>query len=110
MIDDLRLTNDDCEYSIRQSSILNSQSVVPPAPWELAGSALVFLDFSQRRLGVHALVHYDSSPVGAYDERALAVLTRRGPSVVQMQVNSQAELGLPENAGRFKLAKARFTP
>jgi hypothetical protein len=42
--------------------------------------------------GVLALVHYDTSPVGSYNEMAVAVLTRHGPSVVQMPVSLRASM------------------
>ena len=61
-------------------------SKVPPAPWQLTGQAIALLEGSQVRL----LVHYESSPVGPYDEFALAKLTRRGPSVVEMLVTIEA--------------------
>ncbi len=67
---------------------------IPPAPWHLTGTALgmLHISFSHRQCGVLALVHYDHSPVGPYNELALAVLTRRGPSVVQMPVTSPASM------------------
>jgi hypothetical protein len=67
---------------------------IPAAPWQLRGAALglLHISFSQRQFGALALVHYDSSPVGTYNELALAVLTRRGPTVVHMPVTSQASM------------------
>ncbi|HEX8235511.1 MAG TPA: acetoacetate decarboxylase family protein [Abditibacteriaceae bacterium] len=67
---------------------------IPAAPWHLGGAALGLphLSWSQRPFGVLALVHYDTSPVGAYNELALAVLTRRGPTVLQMPVTSKASM------------------
>jgi hypothetical protein len=67
---------------------------IPVAPWHLSGAALGLphLSLSQRPFGVLGLIHYDSSPVGPYNEMALAVLTRRGPSVVQMPVTSPASM------------------
>lgn len=43
-----------------------------------------------------ALVHYDTSPVGAYDEFAVIELTLRGPSVTEIFVTSAAS----QKAGR----------
>ena len=37
-----------------------------------------------------ACVHYETSPVGAYDEFAVIELSLRGPSVVEMPVTSEA--------------------
>jgi hypothetical protein len=67
---------------------------IPDAPWHLTGSALglLHISFSQRQLGALALVHYDHSPVGTYNELTLAVLSRRGPTVVQMPVTSPASM------------------
>ena len=67
---------------------------IPAAPWHLSGAALGLLHFSlsQRQFGVLAMVHYNYSPVGPYNELALAILTSRGPSVVQMPVTSQASM------------------
>jgi hypothetical protein len=53
---------------------------------------MLHISFSQRQFGSLALVHYDHSPVGPYNELALAVLTSRGPSVVQMPVTSPASM------------------
>ena len=60
---------------------------VPDAPWRLRGEAVAFL---AKPLTVRLLVHYAQSPVGPYDEHALATLTRRGPHVFQMSVNLEA--------------------
>ena len=60
---------------------------VPPPPWHLTGTAIV-LPLGWR--GVLSLVHYETSPVGPYDELAVGVLTRRGPSVAEMGVTSEA--------------------
>jgi len=57
---------------------------IPGAPWTLRGQAVAFLASPP---SVRLLVHYLESPVGAYDEHALATLTRRGPHVFQMSVN-----------------------
>lgn len=67
---------------------------IPDAPWHLTGAALgmLHISLSQRQFGVLALVHYEQSPVGPYNELALAVLTPRGPSVVQMPVTSPASM------------------
>jgi hypothetical protein len=67
---------------------------IPDAPWHLSGAALgtaahFVLTTTIRRL---ALVHYDHSPGRTYNELALAVLTARGPSVVQMPVTSPASM------------------
>ena len=57
---------------------------IPGAPWTLRGQAVAFLaSLTSLRL----LVHYLESPVGPYDEHALANWTRRGPHVHQMSVN-----------------------
>lgn len=68
---------------------------VPAPPWDLRGASFVTLQrVSIRRGGIAvlALVRYDESPVGAYLERAVAVMTRRGPSVIEMQVSSPASM------------------
>lgn len=57
-----------------------------PAPWHLTGSAALLLSKS----GGVALVHYETSPVGSYEEFARGILTRRGPRVVEMLVTSEA--------------------
>ncbi len=59
-------------------------NLVPGAPWILRGEAVAFL---ASPTSVRLLVHYLESPVGAYDEHALATLTKRGPHVFQMSVN-----------------------
>lgn len=89
----------------------------PPAPpWNLRGGALIFLQrASTRKSSARAaftevwpsllpraltLVRYDDSPVGVYDERAVAALTWRGAAVVEMQVNSElSRRGGRENWG-----------
>ena len=73
--------------------IPNSAFDVPPPPWNLRGAAMVLPQGIVRAL---ALVHYEASPVGPYDELAVIALTRRGPSVVEMQVTSEAAM----NGGR----------
>ncbi len=57
---------------------------IPGAPWTLRGQAVAFL---ASPTSLRLLVHYLESPVGRYDEHALATLTRRGPHVFQMSVN-----------------------
>lgn len=57
------------------------------ALWTLSGSGVLLLRDAS---SVLALVHYDSSPVGAYDEFAVTELSRRGPSVMEMLVTSEA--------------------
>lgn len=54
-------------------------------PWTLTGSLALL--FSKR--GAVMLVHYDSSPVGPYDEWARGMLTRQGPRIVEMLVTSE---------------------
>lgn len=91
---------------------LSSSVDVPSPPWDLCGAAVVMLQrvpLSQGVIAVLALVRYDKSPVGAYNERAIAVMTRRGPSVVEMQVSSLASLrggrggwGYPKTLGDLK--------
>ncbi|HEY0073370.1 MAG TPA: hypothetical protein VGB77_04650, partial [Abditibacteriaceae bacterium] len=54
-------------------------------PWTLTGSMALL--WSQR--GALMLVHYESSPVGPYDEWARGVLTRQGPRIVEMLVTSE---------------------
>jgi hypothetical protein len=76
-------------------ALLHSSSTIPP-PWTLTGSAAVLLS----RRGAVMLVHYETSPVGSYNEWALAVLTTRGPRVVDMAVTSEASCrGGRENWG-----------
>ena len=58
-------------------------------PWTLAGSALLFLHSWRSTL---ALVHYDRSPVGAYNELAVVCWTRRGLAVTTMLVDSSASM------------------
>ena len=73
---------------------------VPP-PWTLRGDALIFIDrVLDHRLGVRAFVCYTQSPVGTYNEMASAILTKRGPSVVEMPVTLEASMiGGRENWG-----------
>ena len=99
--------HDDAGHSIHRSSFIIPRSAVP-APWDLRGAALVLLDKSDGGLRLLALVHYDDSPVGAYDERAVVAVTRRGPSVVEMQVTSadsmrdgRANWGYPKTLARL---------
>jgi hypothetical protein len=83
-----------------------SVSPVSP-PWILTGSAVALL--SSR--GVILLAHYETSPVGAYDEWALGVLTVRGPCIVEMLVTSALSMrGGRENWGFPKqLANLKWT-
>ncbi|MDQ3815544.1 MAG: acetoacetate decarboxylase family protein [Armatimonadota bacterium] len=62
---------------------------VPPPPWHLTGTA-VLLPCGWR--SALSLIRYDDSPVGPYNELALGVLTRHGPSVIGMWVTSEASL------------------
>ncbi len=84
---------EDADRSIHRSSFIvpRSDDVAPP-PWDLRGAALVLLQKEAGGLRLLALVHYDESPVGAYDERSIVALTRHGPSVIEMQVNSPASM------------------
>jgi hypothetical protein len=63
------------------------------ALWTLCGSGVLLLRDTRLAL---ALVHYDSSPVGAYDEFAVIELSFRGPSVMEIAVTSVAS----RDAGR----------
>lgn len=92
----------------RSSFITPHSDSVPPPPWDLHGAALVLLQKEAGGLRLLALVHYDVSPVGAYDERSVVALTRRGPSVVEMQVTSadsmwggRANWGYPKTLARL---------
>jgi hypothetical protein len=65
-------------------------------PWTLTGSMALL--WSQR--GTIMLVHYESSPVGPYDEWARGVLTGQGPRIVEMLVTSEhSRRGGRENWG-----------
>jgi len=55
----------------------------------LTGTAILFLHDWR---SVLALVHYETSPVGPYNELAVGALTGHGPSVVEMYVSSQAAM------------------
>ena len=55
--------------------------------WVLNGRGVLLLRDATSAL---ALVHYDHSPVGAYDEFAVIELSWRGPSVTEMLVTSEA--------------------
>ncbi len=91
-------------------ALLSNDVALPP--WDLSGAALVMLQRVGLRRGaiaVVALVRYDASPVGVYLERAVAVMTRRGPSVVEMQVSSFDSMrggrrgwGYPKTMGDLK--------
>jgi hypothetical protein len=68
-----------------------------PPPWTLRGEAIVLplLRFDNKKLlvGAQMWVRYDSSPVGAYDEYAVAKLARIGqnwgPHIFEMAVSSE---------------------
>jgi len=72
----------------------HSPFIIAVPPWHLRGDAIVTLEKVRPNLGVlfpfgfRALIHYNSSPVGIYNEVAHAALTKRGPSVVEMYVDS----------------------
>ena len=57
--------------------------------WVLGGSAVLLLRDVK---SATALVHYEGSPVGPYDEWAVIEVSRLGPSVVEMLVTSEASL------------------
>jgi len=87
---------------------------VPP-PWQLEGSAVAFLDNWR---SARILVHYTQSPVGAYDELAVATVTLHGPTVTEMIVTSAASVsggrqnwGFPKTLGalRWEQAGRRMT-
>ena len=71
-----------------------------PPPWDLRGQAIVLpllrLQSGRLLIGAQAWVRYDSSPVGPYDEYAVAVLRRvgakSGPHVVEMAVTSPTSM------------------
>ena len=66
---------------------------IPPAPWTLHGAALLFLDRDNGgKIGARVWVHYTDSPVGAYDEMAFAVLTKRGVRVLEMPVTLERSM------------------
>lgn len=78
---------------------------VPSAPWKLKGQAAAWLE----GFGLRLWVRYSDSPVGAYDEWALVKLTIRGPSVVEMWVDSEnsrrggrGNWGFPKELAQFK--------
>jgi len=71
----------------------------------LTGYAVLFL---RGWRGLLAIIHYDSSPVGPYDELAVSILSARGPTVVEMYVNSPASMiggragwGFPKQLARL---------
>lgn len=79
---------------------------IPPPPWVLHGEAVAFL---APRYRWRLLVKYRQSPVGPYDEHALVILTWRGPSVVQMGVDSEASMiGGRRNWGYPKVLERLF--
>ena len=92
--------------TVPDSPVSPSPVSVSTPPWRLTGSAVALL--SPR--GVVMLVHYDTSPVGSYDEWARAVLALRGPRIVEMLVTSEASMrGGRENWGFPKqLAKLQW--
>lgn len=59
---------------------------IPPPPWHLTGAALALLS----RRGALLLVHYETSPVGPYDELAVATVKPFGPTVLRMLVSREA--------------------
>ncbi len=63
------------------------------ALWTLRGSGVLLLRDARNAL---ALVHYESSPVGAYDEFAVVEFSFHGPSVTEISVTSEAS----RDAGR----------
>ena len=54
--------------------------------WTLRGSGVLLL---RDWRSVAACVHYQSTPVGAYDEFAVIRMTLRGPRVTEMLVTSE---------------------
>lgn len=65
----------------------------PNAPWHLRGDAFAFLSRdASGKFGVRAFVRYADSPVGAYNEMAFAVLTRRGVRVTEMPVTLETSM------------------
>jgi hypothetical protein len=102
------------------------ENPVPPAPWTVRGSATVWLARARQEAGAvlpagiggspfavaGAVVGYDETPVGPYDEVLAAVLTRSGlllrGHVPFMAVDRAASLvggrlnwGLPKTLARF---------
>lgn len=57
-----------------------------PAPWQLRGDAIALF---AGPMTLRLLVHYSDSPVGPYEEHALATINLRGPHVFQMSVSSE---------------------
>jgi hypothetical protein len=76
----------------------------PPAPWHLAGEALLAPGW----LCATALVHYTASPVGPYNEYA-KIRWPGGPSVVKMLVNSQASVRAGRELWGFPKEYAEIT-
>lgn len=65
----------------------------PNAPWHLRGDTFAFLcRDASGKFGVRAFVRYADSPVGAYNEMAFAVLTRRGVRVTEMPVTLETSM------------------
>ncbi len=66
---------------------------IPPAPWTLHGAALLFLDRDNcGKIGARVWVNYTDSPVGAYNEMAFAIFTRRGVRVLEMPVTLERSM------------------
>jgi len=87
----------------RKQETAQRDSDIPLPPWRLRGCAIVTLEkvsaltsWGTRNsgvlfpIGLRAFVHYDSSPVGIYNEVAHVALTKRGPSIIEMYVDSVA--------------------
>ena len=85
---------------IPHSLFIIHHSIAAP-PWTLRGDTFAFCDrVLDNRIGVRAFVHYAQSPVGAYNEMACAIWTRRGVSVVEMPVTLESSMiGGRENWG-----------
>lgn len=93
---------------MRKQVFPSSNFSSPAPPWNLTGSAALLLSKS----GGVALVHYETSPVGPYDEFSCGILTRRGPRVVEMLVTSDASRrggrenwGFPKELGALSWQK-----
>jgi len=79
---------------------------VPLPPWSLTGSAILFLHGWRSLL---MLVHYETSPVGPYNELAVSALRTSGPAVIEMYVTSRAAMiggrrgwGFPKQMAQFR--------
>lgn len=88
-----------------------------PPPWSLRGQAIVLpllrIESGRLLIGAQAWVRYDESPVGPYDEYAVALLGwtggKWGPRVVEMPVTSsdsmrcgRANWGYPKSVRALK--------